>query len=306
MIALSVVICARNPRTGYLRRVIKVLQKQSLPQSQWELLLIDNGSKQPLRPVWDLSWHSKARHVVEDRADHGFGLRRGIREAASSLLVLLDENCVLDSNYLSEAIRISGEWPKLDVWGSGAIGFEFEVDASERLQELISIVARRNVETPHCGNVFTCVEAAPPGPGLCVRANVADAYCKSQSPLIDDNFDSDGNFALDFAADELSYLACSMGSGIGVFPQLKLGRMIPNAQINERSFIQYQERENILRCLLNFEWKGLKPADPLSPAGMLSALKYILLERGVQRRLRLADLRATLKARHILDAIRPK
>ncbi len=306
MIPLSVAICARNPRTGYLRRVLEALQKQSLPQSRWELLLIEGGSKHASTSAWDLSWHPNARHLANDELGPALNLRHGIREAAASLLVLLDERCLLDSNYLSEAIRISDEWPRLGVWGSGAIGFEFEVNPSERLQDLVSVVARRNVETPQCGNVFTCVEAAPPGPGLCVRANVADAYCKSQSPLIDDNFDSDGNFALDFAAEELSYLACSMGSGNGVFPQLKLGRMIQNTQINERSFIRYQERENILRCLLNFEWKGLKPADPVSPAGMLSALKYILLERGVQRRLRLADMRATLKARHILDAIRPK
>ena len=52
---ISVIICTHNPREDYLRRVLKALRAQSLSAEQWELLLIDNASKEPLAAAWDLS-----------------------------------------------------------------------------------------------------------------------------------------------------------------------------------------------------------------------------------------------------------
>jgi hypothetical protein len=48
-----------------LRRVLDALKAQTLPKEQWELLLIDNASKEPLAESWDLSWHPHARHIRE-------------------------------------------------------------------------------------------------------------------------------------------------------------------------------------------------------------------------------------------------
>jgi GT2 family glycosyltransferase len=48
-LALSVVIPTHNPRQDYLRRVLEALRGQTLPREQWELLVVDNGSRVPLR-----------------------------------------------------------------------------------------------------------------------------------------------------------------------------------------------------------------------------------------------------------------
>lgn len=45
---ISVVICTHNPREDYLRRTLEALRIQTLAKERWELLLIDNASKQPL------------------------------------------------------------------------------------------------------------------------------------------------------------------------------------------------------------------------------------------------------------------
>jgi glycosyltransferase involved in cell wall biosynthesis len=48
---ISVVIPTHNPRADYLKRVIDALRQQTLPREKWELVVVDNGSKQPLAAV---------------------------------------------------------------------------------------------------------------------------------------------------------------------------------------------------------------------------------------------------------------
>ena len=60
---LSVVICTHNPRADYLKRTLESLRGQTLPQQKWELVVIDNGSAEPLAGSWDLSWHARSRFV---------------------------------------------------------------------------------------------------------------------------------------------------------------------------------------------------------------------------------------------------
>jgi glycosyltransferase involved in cell wall biosynthesis len=48
---VSVVLPTHNPRKEYLARVIEALRQQTLPREQWEIVVVDNGSKQPLAAV---------------------------------------------------------------------------------------------------------------------------------------------------------------------------------------------------------------------------------------------------------------
>ena len=102
----TVVICTHNPRPHYLSRVLYALRAQTLPPEEWELLLIDNASNNPLTAgKYDLSWHPCARHVREEELGLAWARLRGMHEAAANLLVFVDDDNVLDVNYLREAIR---------------------------------------------------------------------------------------------------------------------------------------------------------------------------------------------------------
>jgi glycosyltransferase involved in cell wall biosynthesis len=63
---LSVIICAHNPRPDYLFRTLEALRSQTVPNAQWELVLIDNASGKPLALHIDLSWHPEGRHIREE------------------------------------------------------------------------------------------------------------------------------------------------------------------------------------------------------------------------------------------------
>src|ERR1700730_14399595 len=114
MISASVIICTHNPRLHYLRRVLDALRNQTLPLEQWELLLIDNASKEPLTSeLWNMSWHPHARLIREEKLGLSSARIRGMRESSADLLVFVDDDNVLEPSYLFEAIRIKREWPLL-------------------------------------------------------------------------------------------------------------------------------------------------------------------------------------------------
>ena len=105
MFAISVIICSHNPRPEYLRRTLEALKAQTLPTKDWELLLVDNASKEPLAGRFDLSWHPNARHVRENELGLTTARLRGIREAHSDLLVFVDDDNVLRTiQYLDRSV----------------------------------------------------------------------------------------------------------------------------------------------------------------------------------------------------------
>ena len=104
MLDASVVICTHNPRSDYFARVLDGLRNQTLPLHKWELLIVDNASRLPL--VADYSWHPLARHILESELGLTPARRRGIREASADVIIFVDDDNVLEENYLREAIKL--------------------------------------------------------------------------------------------------------------------------------------------------------------------------------------------------------
>ena len=48
LMQLSVIICCHNPRRDYLARVLEALKAQTLSTNNWELLVVDNASEDPV------------------------------------------------------------------------------------------------------------------------------------------------------------------------------------------------------------------------------------------------------------------
>src|SRR5215472_17312484 len=115
--AISVITCAHNPRPDYLDQVLDALRAQTLDKEQWEYLLIDNASDEPLASRVDLSWHPHSRIIREDHLGLTHARLRGIREALGELLVFVDDDNVLDADYLKAALRVAAAWPILGAFG---------------------------------------------------------------------------------------------------------------------------------------------------------------------------------------------
>jgi glycosyltransferase involved in cell wall biosynthesis len=303
MLELSVIICAHNPRPHYLRRVLEALQAQTLPKQQWELLLIDNLSSTPLVSDWELSWHPNGRHILESELGLTAARQRGIRESSATILVFVDDDNVLDANYLSTALSIGKEWPKLGTWGSGASIPEFELQPSEAAKEFFGYIAIREADVPRWGNV-SAGESTPHGAGLCVRREVADSYCRLSEQSAIKITDRKGKSLLSCGDIEISYVARRDGLGTGVFPELRLIHLMPKERVSVNYLLKIYQASMTSYHLLAYNWNGSVPGHPLRPRALLSMLKNCVTKRRLDRRRYFADVRAVIEARRLIAECR--
>jgi hypothetical protein len=303
----SIIICTHNPRSDYFARVLDGLRNQTLPLHKWELLIIDNASRLPLASSCDISWHPIARHIPESELGLSSARRRGIREASADLIIFVDDDNVLDETYLAEAIKIKQKWPSLGVWGSGCIRGDFEVEPPESFRSWLpvrEVTAARwsNLAGLHSG-LFgeSCNDAIPWGAGLCVRQDVAMAYSHFCDPSSLQITDRRGASLVGGGDSEISFVCCSHGFGIGIFPELKLTHLIPQHRVSEDYIVRFAEGTCLSNFLLRYKWQRIVPQSPFSIKTLLSVLKTILLYRGVDRKMRFAWVRALAKAKRIID-----
>ena len=304
MVDASVIICAHNPRPHYLERVLEALRNQVLPYDQWELLLVDNASEPALASNWDISWHRNSRHIREDELGLATARRRGINEAAAELLVFVDDDNILAQDYLSEALRICREWPTLGTWGSGTITPEFEQQPPGHLEPYLAFLALRSNKKACWSNVLSCKEATPAGAGMCVRTTVAEEYCCLQSKEGIRLTGRTGGVLVGHEDYEIAYVGCSLGFGMGVFPELRMTHLIPKNRVSDKYLLQLTEGNEISGGLLAYKWLGETPPDPFSLRSMFSMVKNVVLTGGFHRRHHLAVLRGRIAARRALANIK--
>jgi glycosyltransferase involved in cell wall biosynthesis len=300
MLDLSVIICAHNPRPNYMGRVLKALECQSLSKDRWELLLVDNASRTPLADVWDISWQPNSRHIMEVELGLSSARRRGIRESSGEILVFVDDDNVLAPDYLSAAVKIKTDWPLLGSWGSGQTIGEFEVPPPPHLMKYLPYLALRETAARQWANVFHCVEATPWGAGLCVLRFVAHAYSEYCDQSAIQVTDRRGSNLLSGGDIEISFVACRLGMGMGVFPELKLTHLIPKERLRNDYFVKIIEGAWISNHLLAFKWRNVIPSSPFSLRGAVSIVKNVLFGRGMDRRVYFAQLRAKVQAKRII------
>lgn len=119
MPTLSVVIPTHAPRPEFLRRVLEALRRQTLPPTQWQLLLVDNASPSPLTP--DLvAWHPHGRLVREARLGLTHARLRGLVETSGDVLVWVDDDNVLAPDYLLRVRNVFASHPDLGAAGGAS------------------------------------------------------------------------------------------------------------------------------------------------------------------------------------------
>jgi len=228
---LSVIICTHNPNPAFLRRVLAAVQAQTLPLEQWELLLVDNASHEPLAPAWDLSWHPYGRHVREARLGLTPARLRGIAEARSGLLIFVDDDNLLRGDFVAKALEISREYPWLGAWGGNVVG-EFEQPVPGWARPHLQALALRDVDRDYWSNYLVDNRSLPFGAGLCVRQAVAKAYERALAarPASMD-LDRKGTSLVSAGDIDLAMTAYDAGYGTGMFQRLHTTHLIPKARL---------------------------------------------------------------------------
>jgi glycosyltransferase involved in cell wall biosynthesis len=237
MTDLTVIICAHNPRRDYLLRTLDALKNQTLPREQWELLLVDNASSVSVSTMHDLSWHPLGRHLSEEELGLTPARLCGIREAASEVLVFVDDDNVLAPDYLFNALTIGKDFPKLGAWG-GQKHPEFECqppDWTRRYWRNLAIVEFDRDEWsnfPHGGSL-------PCGAGMCVRKSITLRYAELlDGDILRKQMDRTGSSLMSGGDTDLVYFLYKTGFGTGLFTNLNLTHLIGS----NRTTIPYLSR----------------------------------------------------------------
>ena len=117
---ITVVICTHSPRRKYSSTVhLKRWPSNQSVLLPFDLIIIDNASAQPVSSWCDLGWTSAARVIVEPKLGLTNARIRAIAESHTELLVWVDDDNLLEPDYLAQASAIAREWPMLGVWGCG-------------------------------------------------------------------------------------------------------------------------------------------------------------------------------------------
>lgn len=238
---LSVVTCTHNPRSNYLGKVIEALKAQTLEKDRWQYLLIDNASDEALAGAIDLSWHRGARHVREEKLGLTHARLRGIGESIGEILVFVDDDNVLDPDYLEQVEKIADKWPLLGAW-AGQTRPGFEAPPPDWTREYWERLVIREFDRDRWSNQPTDDRAMPCGAGMCARRKVADYYAHLHATgrrqfLLD----RAGESLISGGDSDLALCACDIGLGMGLFTSLKLTHLIPQARLTEDYLVKLAE-----------------------------------------------------------------
>lgn len=221
----SVVICTYNPRPAFLTRTLESIGPQVAGHSDRECVIVDNNSPQPVE--CNQPW---VRVVREPRQGLTAARLRGIRETFGELIVFVDDDNVLRSDYLDHAEAIEREWPQIGVFGGGTTP-EFETPPPDWLAPFHAQLAI----VPCNGDAWTNqrdYRAFPIGAGMCIRRRFAEQYAAEVNCNADRaSLDRTANSLISGGDTDMVLTTLKAGGGIGRFQGLQLTHLIPAVRL---------------------------------------------------------------------------
>jgi glycosyltransferase involved in cell wall biosynthesis len=278
MPAVSVAVCTHNPRLDHLARTLEALRAQTLPQDDWELLVVDNASHARVAAACSLAWHPRARHVREERLGLTPARLRAIDETTGDLVIFVDDDNLLSPDFLTAARSIHARHPDVPVFGAGTIEPDFEVAPPPQLRPLLQMLALRTVAEARWSNNPRDHASIPWGAGLCVSRRVAVRYRQFVDRVgAAGVLDRQGEALFSGGDDLLSWLAASLGARFGIVPELRVTHLIAAGRLTEPYFLKLIHDQAFSGRVLHYLLAGVRPRR-------ISAFRYLhVLLHGLRR-----------------------
>jgi glycosyltransferase involved in cell wall biosynthesis len=304
-LTICVAVCTHNPRADFLARTIDGLRTQTLSPESWDLLIVDNASRQAI-DAKSLNWGPRLRVVREMELGLTRARLAAISASQSDLIVFVDDDNVLAPDYLERSLAIAADFPRLGAWGGQCLPDFMDGPPEDWARNYLKAVGISTFDTDHWASHPINADYIPIGAGLVVRASVAQAYREATrtSPirlLLDrrgDDLSSCGDI-------DLAVTACDLGYGIGRFTGLRLTHIIPEHRLREEYLSRMIESTSCSSKLLDAVRNRIEPERKSLVKSLRRAARILAGgNRSVDFRMSLAYERGRAKADEILRTLK--
>ncbi len=254
----SVIICTHNPRKEYLRRTLESIRSQEFDKASYELIVVDNASSQEVESEFDISWQPSGRIIHENNLGLINARLRGIDEAKGDWILFLDDDNVMELDYLSKAAYHGQNCPFLGAFG-GSLKGEFEIEPPDYLRKYLGFLAIRETKRDVYSNLYQ-FNTTPAGAGMVIRMEIARQYANNvRSNKIGKILGRKGTNLMSGEDVDMAYTAIDMGYGCGLFSDMKITHLIPKSRLSERYLINIMKSIKTSRLLLDYFRFGKDP-----------------------------------------------
>lgn len=270
---ISVIIPTYNPDLGRLRRTLQGLRDQSLAEADREVLLVNNASTQ--FPAADFFSECAPAHfsiVTEPQPGLTAARRKGLSAVQGDYAVLVDDDNVLASNYLAEAVALMTAHPKVGAAG-GKSQPEFTAPPPDWTQEFYPLLALRDLgELPLIVSSLRPADSArnaypagaPIGAGMVLRRAAWESWVKATEPH--SLSDRRGTALTSSGDNDIVLQVMKNGWSVAYFPNLELSHLIPSGRL-EPDYLARLNRGIQLSWMHVLTRHDANPWPPLSPSG---------------------------------------
>lgn len=263
---LTLAICTHNPRPEVLARTLETLRAQVAGTLRLELLVVDNASKEPLsdRALGLDRFPYPARVCLETELGLTPARWRAYREAASELILYVDDDNFLAPNYAAEVVAFFARHPKAGVVGGRTLPLPEVPIPSWMTTQLLSHLAVRD---PGDAPIRFLQDQTPYGAGMALRRTAM------KSALVESAVFSDrkGSHLSSFGDSELCYRIRIAGWELWYEPALKLDHFLSAHRLKPEYYRRFLETMGRDWPKLEFFW------SPGTPWRRLSYLKRAAL-----------------------------
>jgi glycosyltransferase involved in cell wall biosynthesis len=237
---LSVILPTHNPDPERLRRTLAGLRVQTVPAHRWETLLVNNASTRfPAGAFFADCAPDNLTFLDEPALGLTAARLRGLTAARGGLAVLVDDDNVLDPDYLAQVLAIFAAHPRLGSAGGKSVP-EFATTPPEWTREFFPLLALRDLGATEqivaalrppgaARNEYpTC---APLGAGMALRRASWQAWLVARHSSNAALSDRRGDALSSGGDNDIVLCALQAGWATGYFPQLRLTHLIPAARL---------------------------------------------------------------------------
>ena len=313
--SISVILCTFNPRPDILRRVVEALGAQTVTRERIDLVVIDNKSVPALtKDLIESAYGGSLRLVRESKQGLTFARIAGLAHAKADLICFVDDDNILDPDYLHAALEIANAETDL-----GAFGGRARPQLERRIGDGFAKFLPYFGINDHGGKPLTgpgdlLGPWTPIGAGLCIRRSIGDAFSAFVEDMRNVEYLGRTGDALLSGEDTLfSVLSAQAGLSVGYRPSLALDHVIAESRLTLSYLARLMEGHGrsriILSAVMNVDNENDPPVDRnvdilmnalrrMRGHGFLCAYGMYFWDSGRRRQQRLASAQAGLAVRN--------